>query len=203
MAGNGSPKDGKPVKVTVVDRRHHAPSGETTAGPADRSPYPSFIEELRARTEAAERKARDAMARAEAEIDAVRMRLQRDVDNRVTRSEARFLAAVLEVLDNLERAATSAGAESASVARGIDLIRQQLMGVLKDEGVEAIETVGQPFDPNVAEAVILEAVPPDRDNVVLEEIQRGYRFRDIVLRPARVKVGKAAAGPTDRPDGGA
>jgi molecular chaperone GrpE len=196
-SGIGAPGDGKSVKVTVVDRRHHAAAGAPAAGPEERSPYPTFVEELKARTEAAERKARDAMARAEAEIDAVRERLQRDVDKRVARGEARFLAAVLDVMDSLDRAA-GAAAESEAVARGVGLIRQQLASVLRNQGVEPIETLGQPYDPNVAEAVVLEPVDADRDNIVLEEIQRGYRFRDMILRPARVKVGKAASAAAPR-----
>lgn len=194
MRGNGEDGDAKPIKVTVVDRRHHAHAEEEPAATGERSPYPSFVEELRARAEAAERRAREAIAGAEAELDAVRVRLQRDLDRRVAQARSGLLSSVLEVVDNLDRAATVADETSGSVAEGIRLIRSQLLTILRAEGVEPIETIGQPYDPHVAEAVLVEPVEPDRDGVVLEELQRGYRLGETVLRPARVKVGKASAG---------
>ncbi|HKY31835.1 MAG TPA: nucleotide exchange factor GrpE [Candidatus Polarisedimenticolia bacterium] len=183
--------EGKPVKVTIVDRRHHAAERPDGADGGERSPYPSFVEELKSRAEAAESKAREAAGRAEREIDAVRERLQRDVERRVAAGQARVLTSLVEVLDNLDRALAVASGTPA-VAQGIDLVRRQLLGVLREEGIEPIETLGQEYDPNVAEAVAVEAVGPDRDNLVVEELQKGYRHREAVLRPARVKVGKAA-----------
>ncbi|MGH9868172.1 MAG: nucleotide exchange factor GrpE [Candidatus Polarisedimenticolia bacterium] len=184
--------EGKPIKVTVVDRRHHAHEGDAdAAGAHERNPYPSFVEELRSRTEAAEASARDAVGRADREIEAVRERLQRDVERRVAQGQARLLKEMVEVVDNLDRA-LAAAVEAPAVARGIQLVRQQLLGILKTEGVEPIETMGLPYDPNVAEAVVVEQVDGGRDNLVLEEIQRGYLLGDTVLRPARVKVGKSS-----------
>lgn len=180
---------GKPIKVTVVDRRHHAdPEASATE---ERSPYPSFVEELRRRAEAAEARARDAAIRSEAEIVAVRERLQRDVERRVIQGSSRLLCAMLEVVDNLERALAAASAsEAPAVARGIELVHQQMMSILRSEGVEPIETLGRPYDPGVAEAMVVETVERERDNLVLEELQRGYLMGEVVLRPARVKVGK-------------
>jgi molecular chaperone GrpE len=187
----GSDQDSHEVKVTVVDRRHHAREEESLAVGDERSPYPSLIEELKSRAEQAELQAREAIARAEAEIDAVRERLQRDVGRRVDEGRARFLEAVLEVVDNLERAKEVAEPESKSIADGVELIRQQVLGILQAEGVGPIETIGQEFDPNIAEAVGVEQVEPDQHNVVISEVQRGYRLGEKVLRPARVKVGKS------------
>jgi len=192
--GNGTPSDeGHEVKVNVVDRRHHARAEEGAGRSGDGEPrYPAVVEELKARAEAAEKLAREAMARAHREIDDVRERLERDVERRVMQGKAQLLSSMVEVLDNLDRAWLVAESESKVVADGIDLIRQQLLSLLKAEGVEPIETVGLEYDPNVAEAVVIETVPPDRDNLVLEEIQRGYRYGQSILRPARVKVGKAS-----------
>lgn len=184
---------GQPVKVTVVDRRHHAQHDAEAAGPV-RRPYPSFVQELEARTERAERKAREAIERAQAEVDAVRERLQRDVDRRVREGRSGLLGRLLDVLDNMDRAADAASGESEAVRKGIDLIRQQLLSVMKQEGVEPIETIGRPYDPTVAEAVAVEAVEADRHDLVLQQFQRGYRFGESVLRPAKVKVGRAGGG---------
>ena len=174
--------------VRVVDRRHHA---EDAAEPsADRSPYPSFVEELRARVEAAEKRAREIVARSEAEIDAVRERLARDVERRVREGRSGLLRALLEVADDLDRAADASAPDAATIARGVDLTRQKLLGLLKAQGVEPLELLDQPYDPHLAEAVVVEPVEPERDNLVLEELQRGYKLGETILRPARVRVGK-------------
>ncbi|HEY3176288.1 MAG TPA: nucleotide exchange factor GrpE [Candidatus Polarisedimenticolia bacterium] len=187
--GNG---DDNPVKINVVDRRHHAHPDDAGEAGAPSERYPTIVEQLRARTDAAERKAREAIERAEGEIDAVRERLQRDLERRVTQGKSALMTSVLEVIDNLDRAARHADETAPAIAAGIDLVRQQLLSILKAEGVEPIETLGLTYDPHVAEAVITEPVGPDRDNLVVEEIQRGYRYGETVLRPARVKVGKAS-----------
>jgi len=206
MDGGARRGEGKPVKVTVVDRRHHAAQdgaareeaapvedgGSSPATVVQERRYPSFVEELKARTEAAEKRAREAMSRAEAEIDAVRERLQRDVDRRVMEGKSGLLGSILEVADNLERAAAVAASTSPALEKGVELIRQQIFTILKAEGVEPIETVGLPYDPHLAEAVLTEPVNAGRDGFVLEEIQRGYRLGDTVLRPAKVKVGKTS-----------
>lgn len=194
--GNGAPfksDPGEPVRVTVVDRRHHASGSEAgeAHGAGDEPRYPSYVEELRAQAETARAKALEAIRKAEEEVDAVRERLTRDVEKRVLAGRARLLAAVLDVADNLDRAGRAAASQSQTIAEGIGLIGQQLQSILKAEGAEPIETVGLPYDPHLAEAVALEPVDPARDGVVLEEFQRGYRLGDTILRPAKVKVGKA------------
>jgi len=183
-------KEAGNVKVSVVDRRHHA-SGETEAQQGDRSPYPSVVQEMEERMKGAEALAREAIARAEAEIDAVRQRLSRDVERRVNEGRARLLGAVLEVVDNLERAAATARAESATIADGVELILRQVLGIVSAEGVEPIETLGHEFDPKLAEAIGVEPVEPERHNVVVTEVRRGYRLGDAILRPARVIIGRA------------
>jgi molecular chaperone GrpE len=187
--GNG---DGKPVKLNVVDRRHHAQSSDAGDAAANTVKYPTFVEELKARAESAERKAQEMIGRAETEIEAVRERLQRDIERRVMQGKSKLFASVLEVIDNLDRAARHAAETSPAIGEGIDLVRRQLLAILKAEGVEPIETLGLAYDPHVAEAVLTVAVEPDRDNLVVEEIQRGYLCGETVLRPARVKVGKAS-----------
>ena len=102
--------------------------------------------------------------RAEREIDAVRERLQRDVERRVIQGQARLLREMLDVVDNLDRALAAADGAPA-VGRGIELVRQQMLAILKGEGVEPLEMVGQPYDPNLAEAVLVEPVDSARDNL--------------------------------------
>ncbi len=193
MTAKTTHPDPERAKINVVDHRHHVrPDGATDAHENARSRYPSFVEELKDRTELAEKRAREAMARVDAELEAVRERLAKDVDRRVSQGKAAFLGSMLEVADNLDRAARGAIQESPAIRDGLELIRQQLAGALKAQGVEPIETLGLPYDPHVAEAVVVELVEAARDNVVIEELQRGYRLGDVILRPARVKVGRAA-----------
>jgi len=193
MTAKPTHPDPEGAKINVVDHRHHVrPEGATDANESVRSRFPSFVEELKDRTELAEKRALEAIARADAELEAVRERLAKDVDRRVSQGKAAFLGSMLEVADNLDRAARGASQESPAIRDGLDLIRQQLAGALNAQGVEPIETLGQPYDPHVAEAVVVEPVEAARDNLVIEELQRGYRLGDVILRPARVKVGRAA-----------
>jgi molecular chaperone GrpE len=175
--------------VRVVDRRHHA-EAEADAAP-DRSPYPTIVEELRARTEAAEKRAREVVARSEAEVDAVRERLARDVERRVAEGRSGLLGGLLEVVDDLERALEAGPGEAAAIGRGVELTRQKLLGLLRAQGVEPLDLLGQPYDPHLAEAVAVEPAGPEQDGLVVGELQRGYRLGDRILRPARVRVGRA------------
>src|SRR5262245_26545105 len=96
----GKPPEDGPVKISIVDRRHHAEGADVKDEPAsDR--LPTFLQQLRARTDAAEKKAAEAITRAEAEIDAVRERLQRDLERRVMQGKAGLLTSMLDVIDNL------------------------------------------------------------------------------------------------------
>ena len=185
-----NPHDDAQVRVHVVDRRHHA-SGEPTTDTGAGDRLPSFVEQLQARTEAAEKKAAEAMSRAETEIDQVRERLQRDIERRVMQGKAKLLTAMLEVIDNLDRAARHTEETSSGLGEGIDLVRQQMLAILKNEGVEPIDTLDMPYDPHVAEAVAMVPTGPEQENLVVEELERGYRYGETILRPARVKVGKA------------
>lgn len=184
------PPDDAPVRIQVVDRRHHAEDADGPAASAgDR--LPTVVEQLKARTEAAERKAEEALAHAETEIDAVRERLQRDLERRVMQGKAGLLTSMLEVIDNLDRAALHAEGSSTGIGEGIALVRNQMLAILRTEGAEPIDTLGTVYDPHVAEAVVTVPVGPESDGLVVEELQRGYRYGETILRHARVKVGKA------------
>jgi len=159
------------------------------------SKYPSFVEELKARTEAAEKKLRERIEQLDKENAAYRERLDRMVETRIDRIKAELLHEYLEVADNLERALEAAAtADSFQALReGVSLNLGLLLTKLRGAGVEPIETLHAPFDPAHAEAVgVVPVDNPEQDGMVLEELQRGYRINDQVLRPARVRVGKMA-----------
>jgi molecular chaperone GrpE len=197
MSGD-KPGDGREngTPFSVVDRR--ASFDEGAASPSEEPRYPSVVEELKARAEEAERRAREistAYRRIDEERDAFRERLSRDLERRVDIARAELMRRLIPVLDDLDRALAAARASSGggSLLAGVSLVRDRLRQTLAAEGVEEVETRGLPFDPAVAEAVAaIEVKDPAQDGLVLEEMEKGYRLRGTLLRPARVQVGRLA-----------
>ena len=211
--------DERPAAFAVVDKRPHFEASEAASSEATPTEprLPTFVEELKSRAEEAERRAREISAayrRIDEERDAFRERLTRDLERRVDIARAEMMRRIIPVLDDLDRAiaaargaaesAVRAGDDRGALLAGVTLIRERLRQALAAEGVEAVETAGRPFDPSVAEAVAAEETSdPARDNLVVDEIERGYMLRGILLRPARVKVSRArpAAGQEANPPG--
>jgi molecular chaperone GrpE len=104
-------------------------------------------------------------------------------------STAILIGRLLGVLDDFDRALENTPEDVPEQwLEGIRLVERKLRGVLESEGVSAIEAVGQPFDPNVHEAVVHEETADHPDNQVIGELQRGYRLHDRVIRPSLVRV---------------
>ena len=117
-----------------------------------------------------------------------RVEKERDADQR--HASARVVQNLLPVLDNFERAIASATGDDAgsSFHRGVQLIFRQILDELRREGLEAIDTVGEPFDPELHEAVATEEHSDLPHQTIMEELQRGYTLYSRLLRPALVKV---------------
>lgn len=124
-------------------------------------------------------------------------RLQADFDNfrRRTRQEKEEISVVvaqslikdlLPLLDNFERAL--AAAESSPLKDGVEMISKQLVEILEKNGLEAIQAVGEKFDPNFHEAIMRVTDETKEDDMVAEELQKGYSVRGRVIRPSMVKV---------------
>jgi molecular chaperone GrpE len=154
--------------------------------------FPSFVEELKARTEAAERKLHERIESLQRENDAFRERLDRQVEQRVRRGKAELLRDLLEVVDNLERALEAASESPDSTLReGVALNLELFLSKLSTGGVEPIDSQNEPFDPNVAEAIGTVVVnDPELDGKIVEVVQKGYQWDDQLLRPAIVRVGR-------------
>ncbi len=164
---------------------------------------PSYVEELEARTRAAEQKAADVQARFEQvrselqrETDEMRQRLKRVADERAAREKAEFVAAILPVMDNLQRAmdASEAGGSLEALLNGLHGTLSGFENALASAGAEPIEALGKAFDPELHEAVEMVEVEPERDGQVTAQYGRGYRMGGQLLRPARVQVGRASGG---------
>jgi molecular chaperone GrpE len=104
-------------------------------------------------------------------------------------SNALLIGKLLAVLDDFDRALENVPPDAHDAwIEGVKLTERKLRGVLDSEGVTPIEAVGQPFDPNIHEAVVHEETADHPDNQVIGELQRGYRLHDRVLRPSLVRV---------------
>ena len=160
---------------------------------------PSYVEELELRTKAAESKVQEVQARFEQlrqqlqrETDETRQRLNRSADERAAGEKARFIAGLLPAMDDLDRAiAVSENAPREAMLEGIRRIATSFESALSNAGVEPITAVGEEFNPELHEAVDTEETGGDMDGKVIEEYSRGFRMGDRLLRPARVKVGRA------------
>lgn len=165
------------------------PADEDAPSPAvDETVVERFEQELAdARRQADENY--DKYLRAVAELENVRKRLEKTYQDRVTRARRDLLRRFLEVADNLERA-LKAAEDGADIVSGVELTYRQLQQLLSEEGVEAIDALGAPFDPMRHEAVSVIATDGVEDETVVAEEQRGYTHQGELLRPSRVHVAK-------------
>jgi molecular chaperone GrpE len=161
---------------------------------------PTYVEELEARTKAAEKQVQEVQARfdqlrqqLQRETDETRQRLNRSADERAAAEKAKFISALLPVMDNLNRAVGAASEDTSreAILEGIRGIATSFQAALANAGVESIVAVGEEFNPELHEAVDTEETTGDMDGKVIEEYSRGFRMGDRLLRPARVKVGRA------------
>ncbi len=133
---------------------------------------------------------RDELLRTLAEYENSRRRGNRDLELERKFAHAKFVGDLLPALDNLDRAlaaATEAG-ENSGLVKGVLATQAQLLGILKQHAVVAIEALGQPFDPNLHQAVQMQPSSDYPPNTVSQVLQRGFMIHDRVLRPASVVI---------------
>jgi molecular chaperone GrpE len=154
---------------------------------------------LRSALESAEQAAaaaRDAQLRAMAELDNVRKRAQRDIENAQRYALERFATELLGVRDSLELAARSADAADArSLAAGQQATLQLLTSAFERFSIQRIDPLGAPFDPALHEAVAVQESATAPADSVLQVLQSGYQLNGRLLRPARVVVARAPQQP--------
>lgn len=124
----------------------------------------------------------DAYRRTAADFDNYRKQAQKRITDEVARSQGSFVERMLPVLDAIEAAQAHAGAD----ASGVEAVSKALFGFLEKEGLERVAPEGEPFDPNLAEAVLHE--PGDGEPTVAEVLRTGYLWQGRVIRAAMVKV---------------
>ncbi|MBN8555100.1 MAG: nucleotide exchange factor GrpE [Deltaproteobacteria bacterium] len=155
------------------------------------------IKELEAKVSGYESKLSDIRAyvkKMEEEVSQIRFRAERDLQKNLDQQNAKIFMSLLPIVDNFDRSLQAASGESASAfSDGMQMIYKQLKDFLAKSGLEKIEANGTAFDPQFHEAVAARAVDEkDLDDVIVEEVQAGYKYKDQVIRPAQVVVGKLA-----------
>lgn len=196
--------DNEPNELRVTDRRRiylDEDGAERVNAEIERPNLkPTYVEELESRTRAAEKQVLEVQARfdqlrqqLQRETDETRQRLNRAADERAAGEKVKFISALLPALDNLNRAidAVSENAPREAILEGIRSIATSFQSALTNAGIEPIAAVGEEFNPELHEAVDTEETAGDMDGKVIAEYSRGFRMGDRLLRPARVKVGRA------------
>lgn len=184
--------------------------------------YPSFVEELLEKLQEKDRKLKEFVSsykeEAKRENEEFRRRLTKEMERRLETAKIDLIRRFLDVLDNLDRALVHAAnlgfpedtaskmepepqgpggtpSDAESLLKGVEIVRDQFLGVLRDLGVQRLLRCGQAFTPETDEALQVTAVDEaEKDNLVLEEIQPGYALNDKLIRPAMVKVGRFSQG---------
>jgi molecular chaperone GrpE len=136
----------------------------------------------------------DRFIRQTAEIENFKKRALRDKEDAIRYANETLVKELLPIVDNLERAVAHAkdGGDGASLVEGVEMILRGLFDALGRYGVSQISAVGQPFDPQLHEAMAQVETDSDAPNTVLEEHQKGYLLKDRLLRPALVTVAKGS-----------
>jgi len=131
----------------------------------------------------------DRLARAQAEFENARRRASKEQQEFRDYATVDTIKSLLPVIDSLERA-LQVKSEGSEFRSGVELIDKQLHDVLAKLGVRPVPAKGKPFDPHYHEAIEMVETDEAPDHHVIEELQRGYKFKDRLLRPAMVKVAK-------------
>ena len=133
----------------------------------------------------------DKWKRALADLDNMRKRSDRECDNLRKYSSELLILDILRSMEDMERALDMSKLKKQDMSKGFRMILDDMNTTLKKHGVETIESVGASFDPNLHEALIQECTDCiDLDDKIVEELQRGYRLHDRIIRHAKVKVAK-------------
>jgi molecular chaperone GrpE len=172
-------KTNEDFENTPVDVEHELPQGDTND-----DTQPSELEKLKSDNAMY----LDRLARLQAEFDNFRKRNQREQVEFREYALSDTLKQLLPILDSLDRATKVEDVSAEDLRSGVELIDRQFHDVLTRLGVEPIAAAGQPFDPNLHQAIQMVETTEIPDHHVIDELQRGYRLRDRVLRAAMVRV---------------
>ena len=147
---------------------------------------PSEVERLKEEL----RREHDLYLRALADYDNYRRRVERDRATAARSGKREIMLQLLEVLDDFDRALQHVDDAPSSVSEGLQLLHRKLLGMLEAQGITPLQSLGETFNPELHDAIGSVESEEVEPGTVAEEMQRGYRWGDDVLRPARVRVAK-------------
>jgi molecular chaperone GrpE len=181
------------IDTQELDAAHELPASENARDEAERIESPSSapsaegeLQKLRAERDTLI----DRLARLQAEFENARKRTAREQQEFREYAVADAVKALLPTLDSFERALQTGAAEKSEFRGGIELIYKQLQDALQKLGLRAIPAEGETFDPYLHEGIEMVETTDAPDHQILEELQRGYKLKGRLLRPAMVKVAR-------------
>ncbi len=189
-------KEGSDTPSAAPEEAVAAPSAEEVREESAEAAEPSLEEQLAACREEAARN-RDHYLRAMADLENYRKRVQKEKDDLARFGNESLLREILPVADNLGRAldhARQEGGGNEGLLQGVELTLSQMQRILEKFNVTAVSALGEPFDPAWHEAMGQVETAEHPPNTVVQELQKGYKLNDRLLRPALVMVARAPAG---------
>jgi len=177
------------LEKRLAEKAAQEPDEETPAGPGTMDEARAEIGDLSER-----------LLRLQADFENFRKRAQREKDEARQFANQSLIEKQLPILDNFEMALAAAKDADPALRDGVQMIYDQLLGILCDSGVETIDATGQDFDPNLHEAISQQETTEAGPGTVVEQVQRGYRLHERLVRPARVVVAKAPEAAEQSPE---
>ena len=180
-------------EINVVDRRS-AMLEEDELETVQEERLPSYVERLKQEAEEKDKKLKDYIAAYKdktAEDDGFRKRLEKDNDVRLDQFKANLFARLVPILDNLNRALQAANdnRDFDGLNQGVEMVSKQFSRELKNNDVEIIDTQNRKFNPKTDEIFLTEETDdPEMDNMIVQELEPGYIFKDKLIKAAKVKV---------------
>ena len=177
------------LEKRLAEKAAQEPDEETPAGPGTMDEARAEIGDLSER-----------LLRLQADFENFRKRAQREKDEARQFANQNLIEKQLPILDNFEMALAAAKDADPALRDGVQMIYDQLLGMLRDSGVETIDATGEGFDPNLHEAISQQETTEAEPGTVVEQVQRGYRLHERLVRPARVVVAKAPEAAEQSPE---
>ena len=176
------------AEEATVANAQDVPEGDQ---PADEM---SRLQEQLDAAETAAGMARDELLRVQAEMQNLRRRTEQDIEKAHKFGQEKFSTELLAVMDNLERSAAAAEASEdeavQAIKEGVELTLKGFMDCFKRFNIEAVDPLGEPFDPQLHQAMSIQERPDSEPNSVIAVMQKGYTLHGRVIRPAMVMVSK-------------
>jgi molecular chaperone GrpE len=179
--------------ISIVDRRSSMLEEDELATDQEER-LPSYVEKLKQETEQKDKKLKEyitAYKEKTAEDDGFRKRLEKDNDIRLDQFKANLFSRLVPILDNLNRAiqAVNGNRDFDGLNQGVEMVSKQFSRELKNNDVEIIDTKNRKFDPKTDEIFLTEETDdPEMDNMIVQELEPGYIFKEKLIKAAKVKV---------------